>query len=196
MTLSLVSSITSSLTGIGGGGKAFSATNELTNAACWTALNIKDVEVDSSSMNTLQPVSQEQVTSSSTYTSLLAADIQVIKILNPSKMRITAFSADPSALNAVIASFMDTKSTVKITTKGITAKSMTVISVDIEQTPQMTSATKVVIELEQVTTPTSASSGKAAQATDASTQKSLLQSLPSSAATVVGAYNKVSNFLR
>jgi hypothetical protein len=191
MPQNIISSIISSITG----STKFSATNELTGIRCWTTLKIKDVEVDSASMNTSHPVSSEGGSDSSTYTSLISSDIAALKIIQPSKMKITAFCSDISSLEGVISVFKDTQATLSITTKGITASGMMVVDVDVEQTALMMSAMKVTIELEQAVAPASGSAFNPAQSTDSPNYGISIQTPPNAVASATGLYNTVSNYI-
>lgn len=192
MPQNIISSILSSITGK----SIFSATNEVTGVACWKTLKIKDVEVDSASLNTSHPVSSEDGSDSQTYTSLISSDIAVLKIIQPARMRITAFCQDISSLESVISIFNNTYVTLSITTKGITAPGMMVTTVDVEQTAAMMSATKVVIELEQAVIPIFGGAFNPSQSTDASNYGFSIQTPPSAVSSATGLYNTISNYIR
>lgn len=185
----MANSILSSLLGK----TTFAAINELTNFQCWTNLQIVDVEIDAESANTDYPLSTTQYSPSGTYVSLTAADIQSIKVIRPTKMRITGICPDISTIESVLTTFANAQFTVAITTKGLTAVSMAVLTVEIEQTPEMLSAARMVIELERATPPVAVTYAPA-QAADQPTLGVRLQTLAASAtATVTSVYNKVSS---
>lgn len=189
------SSLISSIAAVASGSRVFSAFNELTGMACWQAMYIKDVEVNSSSLNTSHPISTEQSTESSTYTSLISSDIESIKIIQPSSMRITAFCADISSVENVVSIFKDTQATMTITTKGITANGLVIVAIEIEHTPDMMSAMKLSIELEQAIPPSSIGDFNPAQSSDSNTYGVSVQTLPSAATSATTLYNKVLSFI-
>lgn len=179
----------------------FSAKNEKTGRACWTTLSVKSVEIDTSTSNTGNPLSQGQQASQSTTTNLLAADVKTIKIINPTRLKITCLCKDASSVSNIISVFADIEATVAITTKGLTAISMAVQNITIEQTPEMVSACKVIIDLEKVT-PNPAAGYNPSQSANASATSSISQtissavsSVSSAASTVTGLVSKVSNFI-
>lgn len=178
------------------GKTSFTAVNELNDLACWKNLRIKDVEVNSSSLNTSNPISVENATERSSLTSLLSADINTLKIISPSNMRITCFCDTLSSIENIIDIFEDTQATLTITTKGITASGMAVISVDIEQGPEMISAAKVVIELEQTSPAPDTDLFYPANTSDESPFGISIQTPPNVVTSATNLYNKVSNFFR
>jgi hypothetical protein len=177
------------------GNTSFTAVNELTGIACWKDIKVKDVEVDSSALNTNNPITVEQATERSSLTSLLSADINTLKIIQPSMMRITCFCIDLSSIESIVNVFNDTQTTLTITTKGITANNMAVITVDIDQTPEMTSAAKVVIELEQTAPAPTGSLFYPSQSSDESSLGVSVQTPPSAVTSATGLYNMVSKFI-
>jgi hypothetical protein len=123
--------------------------NEITNSPCWLGLSVKDVEINASALVTRNPLSTEQLSESSVYISLLALDIQSAKIIAPSRMRVTALVSDISNIDSILANFANTFLTMQVTSKGIISDSMAIVGVEIEQTPEMLSASRVVIEFYQ-----------------------------------------------
>lgn len=178
------------------GGKVFAATNEAVGSPCWTLLKVKDVEVESSSMNSSNPTISEDASEAKTFVSLLESDINTLKIIQPSRMRITAFCEDAQSIESLISSFEDTKMTVQIQTKGITAKSLVMVSLEIDQNPNMMSATKVIIDLEQAAPATNPSTFNPAQSANASAYGASIQTPTKLPTTVAALYNRVSNLLK
>jgi hypothetical protein len=165
----------------------FVATNENTGTQVWSLLGIVDVEVDSSSANSDAPVSSSQVSSSTNaatdasatqYQSVLSVDIQTTKIIQPSRLRVTALCSDLSTLENVISTFTDDTVTISINTKSIITSYLVLSDVEIEQTGEMISASKVIMTFEQAQPPQN--SGFApAQAADSSVYGVSLQNPPS-----------------
>jgi hypothetical protein len=155
----------------------FVATNENTGATIWSKLGIVDVEVSSSSANTEMPISNQQVSDTETYQTILEQDIQAIKIIEPSRLRVTALCADISTLENVIATFMDTTVTISINTKSIITSYLVLSHLDVEQTGEMISASRVIMVFEQAQPP--ANSGYAPeQAADSSVYGVSIQTPP------------------
>jgi hypothetical protein len=152
--------------------------------------------VDSSALQTSNPVASEKASENATFTSLIAADINTIKIIQPSQMRITAFATSLSAVESVINSFQDTKLTISITTKGIKSTGMAVSDVEISQTPAYMSAVKLLIDLTQSYLPAPTNTFSPNQSANASTLSSYGVSTQAGlTSTVAGIYNKILNFI-
>jgi hypothetical protein len=132
----------------------FLAVNELNNFATWKSLGIVNIEVGVSSTNTDQPLSMEQVHSGVVYQALLQADIESIKIIEPSHLRIIALAPDIDTLDSIIQVFANPYATMSISTKSIITYALVVTSIDVEQTAEMLSASRVTITLEQAQAPT------------------------------------------
>lgn len=176
------------------GKTSFTAVNELNNLACWKNLRIKNVEVNPSAMTTSNPISVENATERSSLTSLLSTDINTLKIIQPSNMRITAVCDTLSAIENIIDVFEDTQATLTITTRGITANNMAIISVEISQSPDMMSAATAVIELEQTSPAPDTDLFFPANSSDESPYGISIQTPPSVVTSATNLYNKVSNF--
>lgn len=156
----------------------FTATNESSGNTLWSNLGIVDVEIGNSSNNSEQPLSNQQVSDSQTYQSILTQDLQSIKIIQPSHLRVTAMCADISTLESVLATFSDLSATISINTKSVITSYLALTSVGIEQTAEMISASKVIMIFEQAQPP--ANSGFAPeQAADASVYGVSIQNPPS-----------------
>jgi hypothetical protein len=152
--------------------------NENSGQPCWTTANVESVEIVDESENSTNPLSTQQVNESSVYQALLTADVQTVKILRPSKVRINMIAGDISLIMNVMASFADTTQTIQVTSKSIVATAMAVSDVAIDMTPDMLSANRLVVMLEQVQQPET-SSYNPAQAGDQSTVNLGVQTLTS-----------------
>jgi hypothetical protein len=131
----------------------FIATNENTGTTIWGKLGIVDVEVSSDSANTDMPISNQQVSDGATYQSILAADLQSVKIMQPSRLRVTALCSDISTQENVISTFLDNTVTISINTKSIITSYLVLSDVDIEQSGEMLSAARIVMVFEQAQAP-------------------------------------------
>lgn len=131
----------------------FVATNESTSAKIWTDISIVDVEIQSGSANTDAPMSNTSVSDSSTYQSILAADLEAVKIIEPSRLRVTALSGNISTVQNIISTFLDETVTISINTKSIITAHLVLTEVDVEQTGEMISASRVIMTFEQAQPP-------------------------------------------
>lgn len=131
------------------GKPVFKVTNEATGNTIWPGLSIVDVEVMLASENTDQPLSNQQVDDKSTYQSILSTDIHSVKIIAPSRLRVTALCSDLSIVKSIIAYFSDTSITMSCSTKSIITRYLVMSEVDIEQSYEMISAARIVIVFEQ-----------------------------------------------
>jgi hypothetical protein len=148
-------------------GKALASfTNETTNTPCWTDAKIKDVEITSDSANAEVPISNQQVNESSVFDGLLTEDIKSAKIIQPTKVKMTFLTDNISLINSIMSMFADTSVTIGVKSKSVIASSMAISNVAIDQTPEMISAARVTILLEQ-TQPEQPSSYNNFQAADA-----------------------------
>ena len=192
MANSLISGVVDSL--LGSAIPAFSATDDQTGLAIWTKLAIKNVEIDSSAASTIHPIGSEKAMEGGTLQSILSADIRTIKIIRPSALRITAFATSVPAIEAVISTFIDVKSTVTIKSRGIIVLGMAVSNIEIIQSPDMLSAAKMIIDMEQTYLPV-AQSGFDPSSSINQTVKSAYGVIVSSAnsltSNVTSVYNKI-----
>jgi hypothetical protein len=155
----------------------FVATNESSNSVLWPQLGILDVEISNDSENSDKPISNQQLSDKATYQSILTQDIQAAKIIQPSRLRVTALCADISTLENVLATYSNLSATISINSKSIITQSLMLTAVDVEQTPEMISASRVVMVFEQAQPP--ANSGFAPeQAADASVYGVSIQTPP------------------
>jgi hypothetical protein len=174
---------------------SFIATNEVTNEVVWADLGIVDVEIQSGSSNTDAPMANSSTTDSATYQSVLAADLEAVKIIQPSRLRITALSDNISTVQDIIATFLDETVTISINTKSIITAFLALTSLDLEQSGEMLSATRVIMTFEQAQPP--ANSGFVpSQSADASVYGVSIQSPPSVVplATLTKAVSSAVNF--
>ena len=152
--------------------------NENSGQPCWTTANVENVEIINESENATNPLSTQQVNESSVYQALLTADVQTAKIIRPTKVRVTMIASDISLIMNVMASFADTTQTIQITSKSIVGTGMAVSDVAIDMTPDMLSANRLVVMMEQVQLPET-SGYNPAQAGDQSTINLGVQTLTS-----------------
>jgi hypothetical protein len=131
------------------GRPSMSITNEATQAALWTALGVVDVEIIIASENSDKPLSNQQISDEKAYQSILSADIGTVKIISPTRLRITALCADLSTIKSIISTFDDPTATMSINTKSVITRFLAMSEVDIEQNADMISASRVVMVFEQ-----------------------------------------------
>ncbi len=195
----MASLISAAIDAILGSSPIFLVKDELTGRVIWKDLKIKDVSIDAASATTSNPIQSASATESSTLVSLTAVDIGTIKIIQPTQLRLTAFANSLSAIESIITTFGDTKATVSVTTKGITAIGLTPVAVEIRQDPGMMSASRVFIDFEQVAMPTLPTAFAPAQSADASAVSSYgvavqpVTNLPNG---ITSIYNKITNIIK
>jgi hypothetical protein len=186
MSQSILSSIVSKI--------SFYAVNELTGHPVWTNLKIIDVDIEGSSENTDDPISETQYVDGTTHSAIRMADLKAVKVQSPTKITVHAICPDISTIESVLSTFNDTQSTVSVTTKGVNTKTMSVVSVDIKQDSDALSVSLITIILER-TMPAPITSGyNPSQASDSTSIGSRLQHLATNLTSTVGKlYNTVSS---
>jgi hypothetical protein len=173
---------------------SFKVTSELNGSTLWRNLKIVRVEVDSGSMNSDQPLGIDQYSENQVLQNLVTADINASKIIRPSAIRITALCPDLSTEESIINAFANKKQTLTVTSKGIIAKNMAVTEVIINQTPDILTATKVEIMLEQAADMGASDTAyRPLQPGDSNTLGISIQGPTTVADTVSGLYNKATS---
>jgi hypothetical protein len=181
-----LSSILSSLSGA----TAFTAIDESSGVALWRNVNVKSVDITSDAGITVSPASNAQYRDATTFKALYDEDLQSYKIIRPSSVKATLFCTDISDLEAVIQSFANTTLMIQLTTKSVIIPHLSVMSLDIEQTSEMLSATKISIEMEQVE-PQAIPAYDPQQSSDSSVYGVRIQSLSPSSFTLTNLTAKV-----
>ncbi|WGN90791.1 baseplate organization protein [Burkholderia phage vB_BglM_WTB] len=162
----------------------------------WTNLKVHDVEIDSGSVNSEQPIGTNPTSDNTVRVSLLTQDIQASKIIRPTHMKITGFCPDISTFESIANSFANNQQTLDITSKGVIATNMAMVEVIATQSPEMLSATKVEIMLEQAASPVGASGGfSPLQSADASALGISIQTPQTIGQSVQSLYNKATSFI-
>ena len=124
--------------------------NENTGVECWTGARIVDVSIISDSDNANSPLSNQQVTDAGVSSEILSEDVKTAKILRPTRLRVTIITDNISLIENVLSLFADVTVTISVTSKSIVADSMSITDVEVEQSSEITSASKVFITMEQV----------------------------------------------
>lgn len=171
---------------------AMIVTNDDTGLTLWSNFKVKTVEISNEAAATDQPLSLEQFSDQGTTLSLQSQDLETVKILRPARMRIVGFAADIDTLESILQTFGNVTGSVSISTKSVIVTSMIPVEIDIEQTPEMLSASKVTIDLEQFEPP-EPEAYDPAQSGDVSTLGIRIQTPPSLTASVSALYNTVSS---
>lgn len=170
----------------------FTATDSDTGFTLWPNMKVVEVEIANRSANSDQPMSIEQYSNDTVYQQLKDADVATGKIIMPAALRVSAIAPDLSTLEAIIASFANTQLTIDITSKSVISSSMAVVSLEVEQTPKMLTASRVVIEMEQ-TLPPQPGGFDPEQSGDQNTYGVRIQTLPSVTTTITSLYSRVSS---
>jgi hypothetical protein len=177
------------------GAPALKVVNETTTYSVWTKLKVVKVEFSNSAAVTDDPVSLDQVTDAGTYQALVEDDLKAIKIIQPTRIRITALCPDMSTFDNVLAGFANVEDTFTVTSKAIIAPSMTMSSLNLEQSSDNLSSSKLVIELEQAQ-PTFEDAYDPFQEADANTYGTRIQKPISLTTSVQTLYSKVSTYIK
>ena len=155
----------------------FKAVNEKSGSALWSDLAIVAVEIDNSSDNTEKPISNQTIVDNQTVQLIQEQDIQSIRIILPSRLKVTALCSNISTVENVISTFLDDTVTISVTTKSIITSYLVLTDVEIEQSAEMISASKITLIFEQAQPP--ASSGYAPeQSADSSVYGVSIQNPP------------------
>lgn len=186
----MVASILSSLTSK----PIVSFYNELNGLQLWSDAKSVEVEITSSSDNANVPLSAIQVSDSAVSSQLLASDISTGKILTPTHLKATILTDNLSLIENVRTTFADTSITLQITSKSIIAKHMAMISVELEQSSEMLSATRISILFEQAIVGV-IPAFKPAQSSDADNFGISLQSLPTVGSTLSTIQTRVGSII-
>ncbi len=168
-----------------------SITNDDTDLLLWANLKIKTVEIFDDSSMTDEPLSVLQAADAETAAGLTTQDLATVKIINPSRVKITAFVADLDTLESLISSFNDLSITVSMSSKSVIVQYLVPVTLEIEQSSEMISASKIVINFEQ-SQPPQDDTFDPLQTGDQSSYGVRIQSPPSLTSSVTSLYNTVS----
>lgn len=127
----------------------FYAKNEGTGYQVWNRFKVAAVEIHSSSANSEHPITVDQTTEAVSFETLIEADLKTIKVIQPSSLRVVGLCDDLSTLENIVASFQDLTATFEISTKSIIASNLAFTGLEIEQSAQMLSASRVSMSFEQ-----------------------------------------------
>ncbi len=135
----------------------FTATNENLGsgpkAEIWRGLAVVDVEITPSAAVTDFPLVMDSPKDSSTTEQIQAKDLQAVKILQPSRLKVTALIGDISTLENIISTFKNNSVTVSVDTKSIITKDLVLTEVHVMQNADMLTASKVEMTFEQAQPP-------------------------------------------
>ncbi len=171
----------------------FTAVDSDSGFTLWPSIKVIEVEIGVRSATSDEPLSVVQYVNQTVSQSLQEADVQASKIILPSNIRVTAIASDLSTLESIISSFANTQLTIDITSKSVISSSMVVVDLEIEQTPRMISAARLVMELQQAIPPSSPSFDPS-QTADQNTYGVRIQTLPSATTTIASLYSSVTSF--
>ena len=124
-------------------------TDESAGAAVWDQLKVMSVEITSTADIAKQPLSTKDLTESNVYQSILDVDVNNGKIINPVNLTIIAFVADVSTIEDIELKYADVTSSFTITSKEIISTSMALLSVEINQSQENTSSSRVTLIFSQ-----------------------------------------------
>lgn len=129
--------------------RSFRAVDESVGFEVWRKLGVLSVNVLPDSQVADNPISITQYVSQDIFDDTTRIDSRNSKVIMPTKIQITAICDDSETISSVIQYFGNETSTLTIYSKEIVAESMCVVDVDVEQTPQRTSAMMLRITMVQ-----------------------------------------------
>jgi hypothetical protein len=135
----------------------FLATNENlgsdARAVIWEGLAVVDVEVSPSAAVTDFPLVLDDPKDYVTTQEIQAKDLEAVRILQPTRIKVIALIKDISILDNIISTFKKDDVTVSINTKSILTKNLVLTEVSVSQSAEMVSASKVEMTFEQAQPP-------------------------------------------
>lgn len=166
-------------------------TNDATSLVLWANLKVKTVEIFDDSSTSDEPLQVLQAADKETIQSIQPADLESTKIINPSRVKITGFAPDLDTLEGLISSFSDLTLTCSMSSKAIIVQYLIPTSIEIEQSSEMLSAAKIIVNFEQAQSP-ALSAFDPSQSGDESSYGVRIQSPPSLSTSVNALYNQAS----
>jgi|SRR5579864_6391947 len=130
----------------------FLATNENLSGngnVLWKGMAVVEVDVTRSAAVTDYPLIDNDPKDSETTEKIENTELQALKILTPSKVRVSALIGDLSTLEKIIDTFKNSTVTISITTKSLIVNSLIMTDLKISQSADMLTASKVDMSFEQ-----------------------------------------------
>ncbi|HCF0934277.1 TPA: hypothetical protein NH725_004773 [Pseudomonas aeruginosa] len=127
--------------------------DDVTKLPVWKSLQVKKVEIYSPASVVSKPLATKDQTEAQVYTEALDVDVKNGKIIQPVRLRINAICPDLSTVESIMNAFNDNTSTFAITSKSILADKMAIMTLDVDQSPDMLNAAEINMEFEQVEPP-------------------------------------------
>lgn len=155
---------------------------------------ITRAEILSASHNARKPVSTQKPSGQETSDAILTQDVKTSKILRPTRISLTALIPDMSAVDNLVAIWLARETTITVMSRGIIAANMTVVHIQFDQGPDVLSAQRATIDLEQALVPTF-NRYNPQQAADSSTYGVRIQTPIPVLDSVADVFNRVKNFL-
>jgi len=110
---------------------------------------VVEVDVTRSAAVTDYPLIDNDPKDSETTEKIENTELQALKILTPSKVRVSALIGDLSTLEKIIDTFKNSTVTISITTKSLIVNSLIMTDLKISQSADMLTASKVDMSFEQ-----------------------------------------------
>lgn len=119
---------------------AISFVNEkLPGVNVWQNLNVVSNEISERSSNTDFPLEKESS----------LADLKSAKILEPTKVKISALCDDATTLTSILNVLYALDSTMMVKSKGVLVNNLVITELELEYSPEMLNVAKVGIDMEQ-----------------------------------------------
>ena len=124
-----------------------------TQAVLWKGMAVVSVDIDSGAAVTDMPMASDQPNDSETTQAVDTQDLQAIKIIQPVRMTVVSVIEDISTLENIIQTFRDKTVTISVNSKSIITDNLILTGINVDQTPDMITASKVTLTFEQALPP-------------------------------------------
>lgn len=125
-------------------------------AVLWKGMAVVEVDLIPSAAVTDHPLINNDPKDSATTEKIENTELQALKIIQPSKIRVSAIVGDISTLEKIISTFKDETVTISINTKSIITKNLVMTDLRITQDGDMLTASRVEMLFEQAAAPAGA----------------------------------------
>lgn len=129
--------------------QSFVAKDETTSDVLWRGMAVVEVDVGGTAGVTDFPLAVDGPKDSATTEEIQTLDIQAAKIINPTRLKVSALIKDISIVENIISTFNDPTITLTVNTKSIIVEHLVMVDLEIQQSADMLSAAKVDMNFEQ-----------------------------------------------
>lgn len=166
--------------------------DEKTGLRRWPDLNIISAVIGVSAESTDLPQAANGATNLSLTLDALSRDMAAGKIIHPSTIVVKAIVESPTTVASIITVWQDVQHSLSINSRSIVSTGMAIVSMEIDQTPEATSAIYLNINFQQAIPENNKAGFDPKNEGDESSYGIHVQSEPGILQTVGSLYNKVS----